>query len=137
VVISSTEIDYPKVTEPDVVVAMSQDAYLTYGVRRPTECILIIEEELVELQEQDRSKEVYRIPATRMAEGLGSKIVTNMVLLGFLCSTTQLVSEEALKRAIATTVPKGTEERNLKAFEAGFAYGKNMVSRLKQPAFSS
>jgi 2-oxoglutarate ferredoxin oxidoreductase subunit gamma len=137
VVISSAEIDYPKVTEPDVVVAMSQDAYLTYGVRRPAECTLIIEEELVELQEQDRSKEVYGIPATRMAEGLGNKIVTNMVLLGFLCSVTQLVSEEALKRAIATTVPKGTEERNLKAFEAGFAYGKNMVSRLKQPAFSS
>lgn len=136
VVISPSEIDYPKVTEPDVVLAMSQDAYLTYGVKRPADCILIIEEELVELVEQDRGKEVFGIPATRLAEGLGKKIVANMVLLGFLCSTTALVGEEALKQAIATTVPKGTEALNLKAFEVGFAHGKKITDTKKEPSLA-
>lgn len=132
VVISPTEIDYPKITKPDVIAAMSQDAYLTYCLNRPDDCVLIIEEELVELTDQDRTKQVFAIPATRLAEELGKKIVANMVLLGFFAATTALVGAEALKQAIATTVPKGTEALNLKAFEVGFSHGMRVVGNKAQ-----
>lgn len=122
VVISSDEIDYPKVTEPDVLVVLSQDAYNTYGRKRPAHCTFIIEEELVELADEDSGKQVYKIPATRMAEELGKKIVANMVMLGFVAAVTSCVGPEALKQAITTTVPKGTERLNLKAFEAGYRF---------------
>lgn len=63
------------------------------------------------------------IPATRIAEELGRSIVANMVMLGFLAAVTDTVSVEALREAVRTSVPKGTEELNLQAFERGHDYG--------------
>lgn len=124
VLISPNEIDYPKVSQPDILVVLSQDAYNTYGRKRPENCIFIVEEDLVELSAEDKGKKIFTIPATRLAEELGKKIVMNMVMLGFMAAVSNCVGAEALKQAIATTVPKGTEKLNLKAFETGYAYGK-------------
>lgn len=129
ILVSSDEIDYPKVTEPQILVALSQDAYLTYGRKRPEKAILIVEEELVELTAEDRQKQVYSIPATRLAEELGRKIVANMVMLGYLTAVSSCMSVEAVKQAIASTVPKGTEELNLKAFETGYAYAQQVSKK--------
>jgi 2-oxoglutarate ferredoxin oxidoreductase subunit gamma len=123
VLISPDEIDYPKVTDPDVLVVLSQDAYNTYGRKRPEYCTFIVEEELVELTDEDKQKKVYKISATRMAEELGKRIVANMVMLGFVAAVTSCVGAEALKQALATTVPKGTEKLNLKAFDTGYNFG--------------
>lgn len=148
VLISSNEIDYPKVTEPQVIVVLSQDAYLTYGRKRPETAILIVEEELVELSEEDEKlaqgrpdagaekigRKVFTIPATRIAEGLGRKIVANMVMLGYMAAVSSCVSIEALKQAIATSVPKGTEKLNLSAFEAGYTYAQKVLETEKEKA---
>ncbi len=44
-------------------------------------------------------------------------------MLGFLAAVSDIVSAEALRQSILSTVPKGTGEFNLKAFEAGNNYG--------------
>ena len=36
------------------------------------------------------------------------------------------VSVEALRESVRTSVPKGTEELNLAAFERGYEYGKGI-----------
>jgi 2-oxoglutarate ferredoxin oxidoreductase subunit gamma len=71
---------------------------------------------------------VLRVPATRLAEQLGRKIVLNIVTLGFLCGATRIVSPEALKAAIAASVPKGTETLNLRAFEAGYEHAQRVAT---------
>jgi 2-oxoglutarate ferredoxin oxidoreductase subunit gamma len=56
-------------------------------------------------------------------EKLGREIVTNMVALGCVARVLELdniLSPEAVKKAILDTVPKGTEELNTKAFEEGY-----------------
>jgi 2-oxoglutarate ferredoxin oxidoreductase subunit gamma len=55
--------------------------------------------------------------------------VANVVMLGFVTAVTDLVSYDAMKESLLATVPKGTEELNLKAFERGYAYGQE-----KRPA---
>jgi 2-oxoglutarate ferredoxin oxidoreductase subunit gamma len=67
------------------------------------------------------------IPATRLAEELGRKVVANVVMLGFLIAVTDLATVEAMKKAVLSSVPKGTEELNLKAFERGYEYGQQVV----------
>jgi 2-oxoglutarate ferredoxin oxidoreductase subunit gamma len=121
-VISDEPINYPKVTAPDVVVALSQEAYLTYATDRPAGCLLLVDEDLVTLNDTDGK--VRHIPATRIAEALGRRIVANMVMLGFLAANSDAVSADALRRAIETTVPEGTEKLNLEAFERGYGYDK-------------
>jgi 2-oxoglutarate ferredoxin oxidoreductase subunit gamma len=125
VILADGDIAYPRVVAPDVVVVLSQEAYRQVGRSRPAECLLIAEEDIVKVDDEvERGKTVLRVPAMRLAEQLGRRIVLNMVVLGFLCGATQLASPEALKSAIAASVPKGTEALNLKAFDSGFAYAQ-------------
>jgi 2-oxoglutarate ferredoxin oxidoreductase subunit gamma len=67
---------------------------------------------------------VIGIPATRLAEDLGRRIVANVVMLGFVAAMTDVASPEAMKKAVLESVPKGTEELNERAFETGFDYGE-------------
>lgn len=126
VILADGEIAYPRVVAPDVAVVLSQEAYRKVGRSRPPGCLLIAEEDLVRLDDEaERGTRLLRVPATRLAEGLGRRVVQNIVTLGFFCGATEAVSPDALRDAIAATVPRGTEALNLRAFEAGFAHSRN------------
>lgn len=130
VLIDDGDIDYPHVVSPDVVVALSQQAYATYGKTRPEGALLIAEQDLVELDaEAERGRCVLRGPFTAIAERIGRRIVLNMVALGFLTGATDIVSREAAREAIAATVPRGTEELNLRAFDEGYALGARAAAQ--------
>ena len=123
VIIADGEIAYPKVLAPDAAVMMSQEAYTTYGMNRPDDCLLIIDEDLVEIDEEsEKGRTILKAPITRLAEGLGRRIVSNMVMLGFVCASTNIVNLDTLRDAVAASVPPGTEELNLKAVAAGYDY---------------
>ncbi len=118
VVIASHPIDYPLVTEPDVLVIFFQEAYTKFRKLLKTNGVLIIESDLV--RPDDQEEEIAALPATRMAEALGHRIVANVVMLGFLTAKTKIVSPESIEEAIRTTVKPKTVDLNLRAFEAGF-----------------
>ena len=127
-IIDAEEIGYPRVTQPDLAVVLSGPAYEKYGRIRPEGTLLIVERDLVDLSPADEeSDRVLRVPATRIAEDLGRRIVTNIVVLGFLCATTELMPAEALRRGIAASVPSHTEQLNMDAFEAGRAYAQELA----------
>ncbi|MDZ7379752.1 MAG: hypothetical protein ONB06_10475, partial [candidate division KSB1 bacterium] len=57
--------------------------------------------------------------------------------LGFFTAVTNTVSKEAMEKAVLSSIPKGTEEINRKAFEIGYEYGmKLLASRGEQRAAS-
>lgn len=58
-----------------------------------------------------------------------STIVANVVMLGAFASTTNLVTAEAMKKAILSNVPKGTKELNLASFDEGYEYGKKLLGK--------
>jgi 2-oxoglutarate ferredoxin oxidoreductase subunit gamma len=135
VILADGEIAYPRVVSPDIVVVLSQEAYRQVGRGRPPGCLLIAEEDLVTLDaEAENGKHVLRVPATRLAEQLGRRIVLNIVMLGYLCGATHVASAEALKSAIVASVPKGTESLNLRAFDAGYAHAQGQAGNGKGAA---
>lgn len=119
VIIADEAIDYPYVTQPDVLVALFQEAYTLFGGQLKPGGVLIVEEDLVRLD--DSAPPASLLPATRMAEELGNRIVTNVIVLGFLVGRTGVVSREAAERALRATVKPAALELNLRAFDAGFA----------------
>ncbi len=127
VVISDEPISYPHVIDPSILVVMSQGAYSKYVLGFRKDGLLIIDQDLVEIDEVAEGLRVLSIPATRLAEELGRKVVANVVMLGFLTAVTDLVSIEGMKKAVLSSVPKGTEELNLKAFERGHKYGQQLI----------
>jgi len=127
VVIADDEIDFPKVTEPDILVVMSQHAYNEYAETVKKGGIIILDPDMIPNEKKLEGVTIFRVPATKMAEELGRKIIANVVMLGAFTAITKMVDKEAIKESVKANVPKGTEELNLKAFEVGYEYGKKLV----------
>ena len=123
------ELSYPHVIEPSILVIMSQGGYNKYVSDFRRDGLLVVDEDLVELDEAAEGLRILKIPATRLAEELGRRIVANVVMLGFVAAMTDIASPESIKKAVLDSVPKGTEELNECAFETGFQYAKENVSR--------
>jgi len=125
VIVSDTPIRYPYVRTCNILMSLSQESYRTYVPNLRENGLLIYEENLVDPGELSKGVSSYCVPSTAIAEELGRKIVANIVALGFFTAVTKLVSREAMRKAVENTVPKGTIELNLKAFDEGFNYFKN------------
>ena len=127
VVISDTAVDYPKVQSPDILVAMSNEALIKYIVDLKDNGILIVDPGTTDVEDvrdfiEEHNIEVYEAPATKTAtDEIGLKIVANIVMVGAITKITKVISKEAAIKAIEASVPKGTEEKNVAAFEAGYA----------------
>ncbi len=122
VVISEEDISFPKVIKPDILVCMSQPAFDKYGMDVKKNGCVIIDKDLVSVpKDYENSFSVYKVPFTEIAhKDIGLKIVANIVMLGAITRITNIVSKEAIERAILDSVPKGTEKKNILAFEKGY-----------------
>jgi 2-oxoglutarate ferredoxin oxidoreductase subunit gamma len=123
VVISKERINYPRVTVPDMLVLMSEEAARTYGSNTVEQALVLVNEDLVKTLPQGRHLKIHRVPATSIAEKLGRVIVANIVMLGFITAVSGIVSLESMKKAVLDSIPKGTETLNLSALQAGYDHG--------------
>jgi 2-oxoglutarate ferredoxin oxidoreductase subunit gamma len=132
-IISDQPVLYPYLTRPDILVVMSQEAYTRFVPELKDDGFLLVEEDLVRLDSLATRARVYAIPATRIAEGLGKKMVLNVVMVGFLCAMTQVVSREACRLAVEESVPARFRQLNFDAFDKGYAFGEELRARGPEP----
>jgi 2-oxoglutarate ferredoxin oxidoreductase subunit gamma len=132
VILSSEPILYPYVTQPDILVVMSQEAYTRFVPQLKPGGILITEQELVRIDHLHTGIRVFGVPATRLAEELGRKMVLNIVMVGFFGAVTNLLDRDALRQAVADSVPPAFQELNLRAFDKGFDYGSQLLLKLAE-----
>jgi 2-oxoglutarate ferredoxin oxidoreductase subunit gamma len=118
-VVSDEPIDYPFVQHPDILVALSQEGYTTFRASARNGALILIEKDLVIPQNDDKP---YCIPATHLAEELGRRVVTNIVMLGYFTAVSGLLPRKAVEQAIASTVKPKTVQLNLQAFNTGFTH---------------
>ena len=125
VVISDSWIDYPEVTEADVLACMSQGTYDMYkGKMNPLTGMIFIDTQMVR---PDPSSALRHIPIPaheRALKDLGNRQAANMVLLGAVVKTVGMVSEEALFQSLSRRVPASFLETNRKALALGFELAK-------------
>jgi 2-oxoglutarate ferredoxin oxidoreductase subunit gamma len=128
VIISSEEIDYPKVTAPDLLLTLTQEAYDKYARDLKPGGIVIYDDSSVEIHADERHKS-YGVPVSRIARDVLEKpIAANIVALGALVAIGKVVSRSAIEQAVMRRVPKGTEELNLKALKEGFHAGEEALA---------
>src|SRR5512143_3097601 len=90
VVISDSEINHPEVLCPDIVLALSQEAYDKFATTVRTGGLLIVDEDAVQTMPDFAG---VRIPVARIAsETTGKAITANTVALGALVGLTNLIS---------------------------------------------
>lgn len=118
-VISDAPIDYPKVEKSDVFLALTQSAMEKYLPQCAPGSLLILDAGLTPPTGTDLKILSYPI-LSAAAEELGKPMVANIVAAGILGRSLALFDDEALRRAVLASVPKGTGELNLRALETGF-----------------
>jgi len=132
VILSTEPILYPYITQPDVLVAMSQEAYTKFSPEVKPGGIVIIERELVHVDKIAPGDRIYAVPATRLAEELGRKVVLNIVMVGFFGAVTNLLDPDALRQAVEDSVPPAMRKLNLQAYDKGFEYGATLMTRIAE-----
>lgn len=119
VLISNKPIHYPKVTKPNLVLAMTQEAVDKYTKDLPDDGILVIDTTFVK-EVPPRLKNVYKLAITEESSTkLGKILFANIIALGAIAEVTNIVSMESLTKAVLHRVPAGTEEVNKKALGLG------------------
>ncbi|TFZ39773.1 2-oxoacid:ferredoxin oxidoreductase subunit gamma [Soehngenia longivitae] len=118
VIISDKEIVFPKITECDLLLALTNVACKKYLKSLKKGGILVIDSSVDKPDRDDIT--VYQIPIIETAnEKLKKSMVANIVALGALNKILNLVSEKSLENAVLDRVPKGTEELNRNALIEG------------------
>ena len=121
VIISDEEIDYPKAMSVDLLLALTQAAADKYGKDTRSSGIVILDSSKV-VTPPEGPFAVHRLPIIETAkEAVGKTMVANIVSLGAIVGLSKVVSRASIERAILARVPKGTEDLNRRALEAGFA----------------
>jgi 2-oxoglutarate ferredoxin oxidoreductase subunit gamma len=116
IVISDMPVDYPRVACPDVLVVLSTEAMRKYGEDKGEGTETVVDDDLVQMEVPGAE----RVPFSMTADGLGRRIVANIVMLGFITRRFDLVPRKAMEDSILKRIPKGTEELNMLAFQAGW-----------------
>jgi len=117
VVVSDDRVDYPFVTHADVLAVFFQEAYMTFRPSLRDGGLLLADDLLVRPRENESN--LHTVPATRIAEELGTRMAANVVMLGYLVGATNVVSRESIEQAVRTTVKAKIVDLNLKALDAG------------------
>ena len=129
VVIDQKEIDYPYLVTPQVMVIMSQGSYKEFLPKLQQGGTLIVDSTIVKPDKLAERYRLYKVPATEIAEKMGTRIIANIIMLGFLGKIWDAVSVEALREAVKANVPKKHLELNLKAFQTGVELGEKALKR--------
>jgi 2-oxoglutarate ferredoxin oxidoreductase subunit gamma len=127
VIVSDERIDYPKIRTPSLIAIMSQEAYRKNLTDLNKDAIVLIDPDMVQEDASSRDAKIVRVPATRIAEGLGKKIIANMVMVGAIVALTELVDRAAIEKAISKYTPKGTDKLNLEAFKRGYDHARQQL----------
>ncbi len=115
VVISENEIAYPNAAEPDVILALTQEAYKRAVKNLSPECYLLFDSGAVE--PDTNSDRIMGYPFTEIARELGNTAVVNMVALGTIIGLTKMVTAESIEKVLTEKYPKFPI--NTEAFKKG------------------
>jgi 2-oxoglutarate ferredoxin oxidoreductase subunit gamma len=125
VIISDSEIYYPKTSNPDILLSMNQDSCDKYFNDLKPEGIFIIDTTFVK---SVPTTNAFEVPITsETVKILKREIFANIVALGVLCEITKIVSKRNLTKAVLNRVPEAFKEQNEKAVQLGIKLGKKIL----------
>ena len=119
VVLSRDPVRYPKVTHPDYLVCLTQEAYNKFsGIIRPGGTLLT-DTNYVKLERRVDARQVELGMYKAVLEEIGKPIVFNICMLGALIGLTQMMKAEILEKVLEKRIPPDFMEMNRQALRLG------------------
>ena len=124
IVIADSEINFPKVLQPNILVSLTQESYNKFSpIIRPGGLLLVDSKYVTIGKKVDAKHRVLPMFDTVVKE-IGKPIVFNICMLGALIGITKLIKPESILKVLETTIPKDFMEMNKKALEMGIKMGE-------------
>jgi len=125
IIISDNEINFPEVSQPNVLVCLTQDAYNLYSsIIRPGG-ILLTDSRYVQTTRKVDAKQIQLPMYDSVMEEIGKPVVFNICVLGTLISITEVIKPKSVMAAVVSKVPRDFVELNTRAFELGMELGSD------------
>lgn len=125
VIIADEEIGSPVVRNPKAVIAMNLPSLDKYEHLVKPGGVLVINKSMVDREPKRNDIKIVMIPANEIAEKLGDKRLTNMVLLGGLLANLPVIPVKSVETALEEHLPARHHKllpMNFKALEEGEAF---------------
>jgi len=124
IIISDSEINFPKVVQPNILVSLTQESYNKFSpIIRPGG-LLLVDSKYVTIEKKVDAKHI----ALSMFEGvikkIGKPIVFNICMLGALIGISELINPASILKVLETTIPKDFMKMNKTALDIGIKMGK-------------
>ena len=128
VILSNMEIDYPRSTELNVLIALTQVACDQNLPDMKEDGLVIIDSDAVRRVLWEK---IISIPFGEIARKVGEERAINVAALGSLVPFCPLINRRALTRAIANRLPSAKLEANLQAFDKALQFARRLKGRLR------
>jgi 2-oxoglutarate ferredoxin oxidoreductase subunit gamma len=123
IIISDKEINFPEVTQPNILVCLTQEAYTTYSsIIRPGGTLLT-DKRFVQTTRKVDAKQIELPMYETVMEKIGKPVVFNICVLGALLGITEILQPQSVMAAVADRVPKDFLTMNNRAFDLGLVLG--------------
>ena len=125
VIVSDDPVASPIIVEPTAIVAMNAPSFDKFENTLVSGGKAFVDSTLVSRDAVRDDIEVFKIPATQMANEMGLPKLANVIIVGKLVKETGMFTYEELEKAVKKLVPASKAamlETNIKALEAGYNY---------------
>ncbi|MCP4721156.1 MAG: 2-oxoacid:ferredoxin oxidoreductase subunit gamma [Desulfobacteraceae bacterium] len=124
ILIADTEINFPKVIQPNILVSLTQESYNKFSpILRPGG-LLLMDSKYVTIEKKVDAKHIALPMYETVMEKIKKPIVFNICMLGALIGISQLVKPESILKVLETTIPKDFMDMNKKALDLGIQMGE-------------
>jgi 2-oxoisovalerate ferredoxin oxidoreductase beta subunit len=124
VILSESEVDSPLVTRSSVLFAFNQPSLERFHAEVMADGLIVYDSSMVTSLPAGCAVEQIAVPATELAEKIGTKRVANLVALGAYLKKTSALPARAVESALrSASLKPEVMAANLRALEAGMTYG--------------
>ena len=124
IIIDDSEIYFPKVIQPNILVSLTQESYNKFApIIRPGG-LLLVDSKYVTIEKKVDAKHITLPMFDTVMEKIGKPIVFNICMLGTLIGISELIKPESILKVLKTTIPKDFMAMNKRALDLGLAMGK-------------
>jgi 2-oxoglutarate ferredoxin oxidoreductase subunit gamma len=123
IIIDDSEIFFPKVLQPNILVSLTQESYNKFAsIIRPGG-LLLVDTKYVSIEKKVDAKHIALPMFETVMKEIKNPIVFNICMLGALIEISELIKPESIIKVLETTIPEDFMDMNKKALDLGMKIG--------------
>lgn len=123
IIISDGEINFPEVTQPNILICLTQEAYATYSAIIRPGGTLLSDSRFVQTTRKVDARQIELPMYEAVMEKIGKPVVFNICVLGALIGITEILQSQSVMAAVADRVPRDFLDMNKRAYDLGLVLG--------------